>query len=210
MLQCRDDGQAPRFADGPPTSSSQLEQLLNAVEWNLDPNRPIVQFVAQFVNGFFEQVRVEENIQFGRRIGKEACAADPLKVGLEKRRTYPAVPKLSPWLEGRQLIRVNHTQVDLLQEGRMRSVVERADHACDIAHRRTLDPPLAERPGRFAFEVDNDEIFPRIKNLAQMIVAMTADPQRVEAGFVNRAQTPQDFSLGGENALGRPPLRFGK
>ena len=53
--------------------------------------------------------------------------------------------------------------------------MERAQHAGDVAQRRALEPPLAERPRRLALEVDDDEVAAGVEHLAEMVVAVDAD-----------------------------------
>ena len=51
-------------------------------------------------------------------------------------------------------------------------VVERADHAGDVAQRRTLAPPVDERPSRLAFKIDDKEVVLHREDLAEMEITM--------------------------------------
>ena len=41
------------------------QNVFDAANRNHDPTRPIVQLVADFVNGFVEQIRFEQHLQIG-------------------------------------------------------------------------------------------------------------------------------------------------
>ena len=47
--------------------------------------------------------------------------------------------------------------------------------AADVAHGQRLYAPFRERPRRFAFEVDDDEISAGVEHLAEMIIPVLAD-----------------------------------
>ena len=79
--------------------------------------------------------------------------------------------------ERRELLGVAGVLRRRLQRGPAR-VVERAQHAGDVAQRRMLRAPLRERPRRLAFEVDDDEVVARDQHLAEVIVAVVARLRR--------------------------------
>ena len=71
--------------------------------------------------------------------------------------------------------------------------MKRSQHACDVADRRSLDPPLGQRTRRFAFKIDNDVILSSVENLAKMIVAMDAGPFRGDFSQKQSTEAIQDF-----------------
>ena len=70
---------------------------------------------------------------------------------------------------------------------RVRRVVERAEHAGDVAERAALDAALAQRPQRLAFEIDDDEVVAGVEDLAEVVVAVRADALAGDPAAEHRA-----------------------
>ncbi len=80
----------------------------------------------------------------------------------------------------------------------------------DIAQGGTLQLPFAERARRLAFEIKDDEIFPGIKSLPEMIIAVDPDLGRGRAVIENALFLREDFLFRGQNFLRLRPEGFGK
>src|SRR5262249_40852781 len=87
-----------------------LEQLKDSGKGYAQPVRTIIQFVAEFVECFFQQVHVQENVQF-LAIGRQESAGPCMtKVRIQERRSDPHVPDARPWLHRREILTTNtHT-----------------------------------------------------------------------------------------------------
>ena len=93
-----------------------------------------------------------------------------------------------------------------LPERAVGGVLKRTHHAGDIAQRGTLQFSFAQRPRRFAFEIENDEIFPGIERLAEMIIAVDPDLGRGRAADRGCAVPAREFVAPRPEP---PPLRRG-
>ena len=69
-----------------------------------------------------------------------------------------------------------------------RRVRERPQHPRDVAQRRALPPPFGQRPRRLALEVDHEPVAARPEHLAEVQVAVVADPLADGADCVERAE----------------------
>src|SRR5712692_6483897 len=90
----------------------------------------------------------------------------------------------------------------LVEQCSVRRIVERAEHARHVSQRRTLNPSLAEWTRRFALEVDDDEIFPGIEHLSQMVVAVAANAHGRNFSPEDRLETPEDVLFVLKDSLG--------
>lgn len=68
-------------------------------------------------------------------------------------------------------------------DGHRRRVIEGTQHATDILVRTVLAPAFAQRPRRFAFEVDQVGIALDHQHLAQMQIAVDANLQTADGFF---------------------------
>ena len=62
--------------------------------------------------------------------------------------------------------------------------------------------PLADRPARLTFEVDNHEIGAREQHLAEMIIAVAADARGDDAALHHGSEVLQHFGLAGHDRFG--------
>src|ERR1019366_10656754 len=85
----------------------------------------------------------------------------------------------------RRILRADDGVLRLAEQQRVRGVMERSQHACDIAQRAALDAALAQRPGRLAFEIDDDEVVASLQNLPEVVVAMNADAKTAHPAIEN-------------------------
>src|SRR5438128_218035 len=81
-------------------------------------------------------------------------------------------------------------------------IVQRAEHARDVAKGRLLGPALLEGPRGLAFEVQDGEAIVRLEDLAQVVVAMAADLVRP------RASQEPDVTDCGIDVIRRAPERL--
>jgi hypothetical protein len=74
--------------------------------------------------------------------------------------------------------------------------MERAQHAGDVAQRRPLETALAERPMRFALEIDEDKIFAGVQHLAEMQIPVNANALRIKWPRIKALEEADDRALG--------------
>ena len=80
-------------------------------------------------------------------------------------------------------------------------VVERAEHPGHVSERRALDPPLAERSRGLALEVDDDEVAAGPQDLAEVVVAVDADPLPADLVAGEDRVTSEELVLASEQLL---------
>ena len=68
--------------------------------------------------------------------------------------------------------------------------------------RGTFQFSFAQRPRRFAFEIENDKIFPGVERLAEMIIAVDANLGRAGMLFENALFLRENFFLRAEDFFG--------
>ena len=86
--------------------------------------------------------------------------------------------------------------------------MERAHHAGDIAQGGAFQFAFAQSARRFAFEIENDEIFPGIKDLAEMIIAVNPDLGGAGAAIEQQFFLGENFLLRRQNFFGFFAKRF--
>ena len=87
-----------------------------------------------------------------------------------------------------------------LEQRRERGVVERPDHAGDVAQAVVLAAPLGQRLGRRPVEVDDHEVLARVEHLFEVVVAVRADAQAGEALVEVRLEHLQHLLLPADQA----------
>ena len=58
--------------------------------------RPVVQFVAQFVDAFFQQIDVQQNEKILMAAGKKISLSRNVQIFFKKHRAYPHMPIICP------------------------------------------------------------------------------------------------------------------
>src|SRR6266851_1062895 len=91
--------------------------------------------------------------------------------------------------------------LSLTEDRGVRRVVERAQHARDVAQCAAFDPPLAQRPRRLAFEVDDHEVVARPQHLSEVIVAVRADAETGDSAIEDLADVFLQIALALEQLL---------
>src|SRR6266705_4071107 len=167
-------------------------QRKNPTEGNLHPGGTVVELVAQFVDGLVQQKSVQQDLKLFSRRRKETAPARGLNIRFQENHGNPVIPELGPGFRAAAVC----TQGSLclhVKQGRVGRVVKRAQHAGDVFQCGPLEPPLAQRAGRLSFEIDDEEIFSRIEELAEMIVAMAPDTHGCYLAAQKRTVTLEDF-----------------
>ncbi len=75
----------------------------------------MVEFVGDFVDGFFQQMSRQELPEFGFGFRKEITAGGRLRVSPEKSAADPSVPENCPGFELREPFLVENAEFDLLE-----------------------------------------------------------------------------------------------
>jgi hypothetical protein len=179
-----------------------IQQLTDAVEGDGEPEWAIIEFVAEFVDGFFEEVRFGEETAFVRGLGEEGGVAGGGGIGVEKGDADPMEPEAGPGGGGACGFGGERAAFHLLEESGVSGVVEGADHAGDVAEWGAFEATFAEGTGGFAFEIDDEKVFAGVEDLAEVIVAVDADACGGEASFVNGAEAREDIGFAIEDGLG--------
>ena len=94
----------------------------------------------------------------------------------------------------RALLAAHRAPGDHLGDRGAGRVVERTQHAGDVAQRRSLEAAFAERARRFAFEVEDDEVATRVQHLTEVQVAVDADA--LAAGRAHHVVEPLEQLVG--------------
>ncbi len=88
-----------------------------------------------------------------------------------------------------------HAALDARPQCLVGRIVVRAHHPGDVDHRRAPDRALAERPARLALEVDEGDVATAHEDLAEVEVAVDADPQPVDLVIEQRLTPRHDPPL---------------
>ena len=96
---------------------------------------------------------------------------------------------------------------ELGEQSRVGRVVERAEHARDVAQRRALEPALADRARGLALEVDDHEVLARPEHLAEVEVAVDAHAHVDELRVEQRLEALEHLGLALEQ---RAPARVAR
>ena len=130
------------------------------------------------------------------------------EVGVEERGFAPADERPSPRLRGRGV-----GGVLAQDEGGVRGVVERAEHAGDVTEGVVPAAALLERAGRLALEVEEVELAVGEERLAEVVVAVDADAEAAAGGNVAEGvevgEGAVPLVLGGEVAGGARRVALG-
>ena len=92
----------------------------------------------------------------------------------------------------------------------MRGVMERPQHPGDVVDRGAFELTHAQRPGRLSFEVDDDEVLPRVQDLPQVIVAVNTDAEAGDLAIAQQPEAPVESFLEIEDSLGLSLRTVGK
>src|ERR1700730_11002241 len=173
--------------------SGRFQNVFDAADGDDDPVWAVVELVADFVNGFVEEVGFKKNLEVVRILRNKGRVGGGLQVFLKEDAAHLSIPNVGPVFEKRDVF-ASH---GWLPKSAVSRVLKRAHHSGDIAQRRALEFTLAQRPRRFAFEIENDEILSGRKDLAEMIVAVDAD-------FRSISLPVEETFFAGENFLFSP------
>src|ERR1043165_1440284 len=81
------------------TKLRRAENVFDAADRNDDPGRAIVQFVADFVNGFVEEISLKQDLEVVFIGWNEIGAVRGGEIAVEKDAAHLAVPKIGPAFE---------------------------------------------------------------------------------------------------------------
>src|ERR1700742_1605878 len=79
-----------------------LNQFCNCPKRDLQPRRPMLEFVTNFINRLLEQMNIKEHFQFLLRARKQIGFTHNFKIRTKINRADPAIPEPGPGLELRQ------------------------------------------------------------------------------------------------------------
>ena len=122
---------------------------------------------------------VASSSRVGGRSGRRPRVVRGSRAGTPRRPS--AYQSRAHGVERGRVLRRARPRAARCEQRAVRGVVERAQHAGDVAQRRALEPPLAERARRLALEVDDDEVLAGVEHLAEVVVAVAADAHRRRA-----------------------------
>src|SRR6185503_17513484 len=95
-----------------------------------------------------------------------------------ERRRYPVVPRVRPRLQTLDVVGAL-TAAQCPRTG----VVQRAQKTGDVAHRVAFEPALRQRASGIALEVDDLEVVAGPQHLPQVVVAVRARANAVDAAL---------------------------
>src|SRR5258708_33189640 len=151
------------------------QQTGDSFQRNAHPSGAIVEFVAEFVDSFSEQVDFQEFRSLRRAGRKIARSSSSFIVLAQKAICRAPAPRFRPSAKLGDLPTRNGTARRRRKQGSECRVVKRAQHSGNILQWRLLGAPLGQGPRRFSFKVDNHKIRAGIEHLPQMIDAVNAD-----------------------------------
>src|SRR6195256_2728882 len=92
---------------------------------------------------------------------------------------------------------------DLGLQSRARArVAEGPQHPGHVPEGQPLEAALVKGASRFAFEIDDHEVMSRVQDLAEVVVAVDADPRRALAPAQELLEKARDARLELEHLLG--------
>ena len=141
-------------------------------EGDADPGGAVVEFVEKLVEGFFEQVGVEQQVCLLGLGGESWIRGHGGAPGVEELGGDGVLPEDGPGFEGFCGVGVALGEVVEAGEG---GVAEGAEHAGDVLQGGLLGAALGEGAGGFAFEVEDDVVAAGAEDLAEVVVAVDAD-----------------------------------
>ena len=92
----------------------------------------------------------------------------------------------------------------------MHRVVERADHARQVAQRRPLHAAVLYGSPGPAVEIADDEVLAGVEQAGEVVVAVQADAQAPDRGVQHAVEAIDDRGLEREQSGGRFARRFGQ
>src|SRR5438105_2399472 len=150
---------------------SRFQNVFDAANWNDNPVGAIVELVTDFVDSFVEEIGFEKNLEIVGILRDKHRTGSGLQITLEKGAAHLAIPNVGPTLEKGNVFCAHGG----LPERAVGGVLKRAHHPGDVAQCRAFEFALAQWPRRFAFEIENDEVFSGGEHLTEMIVAVDPD-----------------------------------
>src|SRR5436305_3067244 len=171
------------------------QNMLDAADRDDNPRGAVVELVADFVNGFVEQVGFEHDLKVFAVFRNENRVTGRVQIALQKDAAHLAVPQIGPTLQERPAF-LTH---GWLPKRAVSGILKRTHHACDIAQRGAFEFAFAQRPGRFAFKIENDKIFSGIEQLSQMIVAVNPDFSGIGSAIEQPLFARKNFLLRGQH-----------
>ena len=105
-------------------------------------------------------------------------------------------PKLRPRFEASQILGVPG---GIVQETGIGGVTEGPQHAGDIFEWALLGPPNRQRPGRFAFKIQDHEIGFYAEYLSEMIVTVNSDSLYRREITIEGAETIENLTAAAEH-----------
>src|SRR3954468_7958175 len=182
---------------------SAAEKLQHAAQRDAHPVRPVVHLVRDFVERFFEQMRVEQHLQLVTRLRQMRGVAAFGEVRAQEGAAHPSIPEIRSTLHRCLILGTDDRMLRLSEQHGMRRVMEGAQHPGDVAQGAALDAALAQWPRRLAFEIDDDEVVASVQDLPKEIVAVRADAQACNAAVENAPYPLLDFFFAREQFLRR-------
>src|SRR5205823_2088954 len=85
-------------------SLGKIEDVLNSAHRDHHPIRPVIQFVANFVDRLVEQISFEQGREIAPRLRHETGVDRRLEIALEKSRAHLSIPEIGPALEERHVL----------------------------------------------------------------------------------------------------------
>ena len=92
---------------------------------------------------------------------------------------------------------------ELIQEHGLGRILERQQHAGDIAQRRSFDPAAAQGAIGGAVKTDEHEILAGVQHAVQPEIVVQAGAQRVDAAFGDQARASTNIPRGVQTLFAR-------
>src|SRR5712692_1222838 len=162
------------------------------------PILPYSQLLPQLVESFFQELRVEEQLQLGAARGQERRALRCLEPGGEEGRRRPGGPEPEPRLRGAALALAHRRRIAQRQRG---DQVERPQHRGHVAQRRALAAALRQRLLGVLPEIHHREVLARPEHVLEAVFTVDTRALGGEPGVEQELEAREELLLLREQLL---------
>src|SRR5580658_4170767 len=171
-------------------------QQHNSHQWDTYPRGAAVQLIEYFVERLIKQEDIQQLAEIGIPRRQKIGALRSLMIRAQEFRSRRPFPKLCPGLEASQIFWVPG---GIVHETGIGGVTEGPQHASEIFERALLGPPNRQRPGRFAFKIQDHEIGFYAEHLSEMVVAVNSDSLYRREITIEGAETIENLTAAAEH-----------
>src|SRR5262245_27585679 len=121
------------LAQGVAALEASTGQCQNSFQRNAHPIGTIVEFVAQSIDGLFQQIHFEQHGARLETLWQQIAFTQNVEIRLQENRANPLVPIPRPRLEFRKLWSLESPTLELLDQRCMSGIIKGTQHPRDVA-----------------------------------------------------------------------------